>query len=104
MTIDLTSPRALLLQEAQALVCGDRNNQYGEPGQDFTRTAELWTVLLAEKLAPGQYISPADVALLMCALKLSRLTWAPEKRDSWVDLAGYAACGWDVASTGEVES
>lgn len=30
-------------------------------------------------------------------VKLSRLMWTPAKRDSWVDIAGYAACGLECA-------
>jgi hypothetical protein len=45
----------------------------------------------------GVPIAPHDVAAMMAMLKLSRIRWSPGKRDSWVDLAGYAACGWDCA-------
>jgi hypothetical protein len=30
-------------------------------------------------------------------LKTSRLAWTPTKRDSWVDDAGYAGCGYECA-------
>lgn len=33
--------------------------------------------------------------MAMMALKLSRLTWSPERQDSWMDVAGYSACGWE---------
>lgn len=80
-----------LLDEAADLVDGDRNNQYGDPRQDFQRTAAMWAAYL------GVPIEPHDVAAMMSLLKLSRIHWSPGKRDSWVDLAGYAACGWDCA-------
>jgi len=32
----------------------------------------------------------------MALLKLSRIAWQPNKTDSWIDLAGYAACGWEA--------
>ena len=83
--------RSDILKGAEALVNGDRNNQYGDPKQDFQRTADMWTAYL------GTEVQPHDVAALMSLLKLSRIRWAPEKEDSWMDLAGYAACGWDCA-------
>ena len=90
--------RTLLLAEAETLVNGDRDDQYGDPRSDFTRTAAMWTAYL------GADIQPHDVAALMALLKLSRIRWSPGKRDSWCDLAGYAACGWDVASIGATEA
>ena len=84
--------RAGLLAEATKLVNGDRNTQYDEPAADFRRTAGMWSAYL------GTPIAMHDVAAMMALLKLARIRHAPTKRDSWCDLAGYAACGWDVAS------
>ena len=75
-----------VLHEAIDLVNGDRQNQYGPPEQDFARTASMWTAIL------GTEVQPRDVALCMIALKISRATWQ-DKRDNWVDIAGYAECG-----------
>lgn len=41
------------------------------------------------------------VAALMVGLKLARLAASPRKLDTWVDMAGYAVCGVEVASGGE---
>ena len=83
--------RSELLQDAEQLVNGDRNAQYGDPRQDFQRTATMWSAYL------GADIAPHDVAAMMVLLKVSRIRWSPAKRDSWLDLAGYAACGWHCA-------
>lgn len=91
MSAEKIGPRADMLREAEQLVDGDRNNQYGDPRQDFQRTAAMWSAYL------GVEIAPHDVAALMAMLKISRIRWSPGKRDSWVDLAGYAACGWHCA-------
>lgn len=88
------APRAALLDGAKALVCGDRNNAYGPPTQDFTRTAGILSAMGYTALN-GRALAPHDVAMIVAALKLSRLTWMPEKEDSWMDLAGYAGCGWE---------
>lgn len=82
--------RSEVLAEANTLITGERNNQYGEPTQDFTRTARMWSAYLDIE------VKPHDVAAMMALLKLSRIAWQPEKRDSWVDLAGYAGCGYET--------
>lgn len=91
------SIRKRILDTASKLIHGDRNNQYGPPTQDFDRTARLWTAYFGEKLKPGARFQAHDVASFMALLKLSRLAWQSDKEDSWVDLAGYAACGAECA-------
>ena len=75
-----------ILEEAMRLTSHERNDAYGPPNQDFSRTAKMWSAIL------GHDIDAKDVALCMIALKMSRATWA-SKRDNWVDIAGYARCG-----------
>lgn len=87
-------PQESVLMEAHSLVNGDRQNQYGPPDQDFRRTASMWSALF------GHRFKPSDVALAMVALKLSRQTHQ-QKRDNWVDIAGYAHCG-NVCGESEV--
>jgi len=94
------SPRASALNEARDLITGDRNNQYGPPTQDFDRTAKLLNAMGYARIdAEGvvQDILPSDVALIIAQVKVSRLMHSRRKRDSWVDLAGYAACGFECA-------
>lgn len=76
-----------ILQEAHRLTHGSRNADYGHPLDDYTRTAALVSALLAHKLTSA--ITPAEMSLAMCCVKLSRQIHAP-KRDNLVDLAGYA--------------
>lgn len=73
-----------VLEEAGRIVGGDRGDDYGHPGDDFARTAGAWKALF------GWDVSPAQVALAMVVVKLSRLQETPDKRDSIVDIAGYA--------------
>jgi hypothetical protein len=87
--------RAAVLQEAESLINGDRNNEYGDPNDDFNKTAKMWDIYLKSVYENRSYLLPHDVAALMSMLKLSRIAWSPDRRDNWVDLAGYAACGWD---------
>lgn len=83
------------LDHARAAIT-ERQGSYGSPAVFCARTADLWTALLAQKLKPGQSVSPADVVLLMAALKLSRLVETPDHMDSAVDLAGYASLMQEV--------
>lgn len=106
------SVRRELLDEAADLIDGDRNTTYGDPNDDFSRTAAYWSIhangVLKRKLAEeGLVLDPEvsavlenlfdahDVAIMMMQLKISRLSWSPGKRDHWVDAAGYSACGFD---------
>ncbi len=110
-----TNGREEVLELAKSAVLGDRNAQYGEPDQDFKRTAALWNILslaqfdaLVEKGWNGELhlsvdycrdlVSRLDTAMSvadkMVALKLSRNTHM-QKLDNYVDIAGYAACGYE---------
>jgi hypothetical protein len=81
-----------ILDKAARITRGDRQASYGPPGQDFRRTAGMWSALFVSKLKDGVTFEPRDVALAMILLKTSRETHQ-RKRDNWVDIAGYASCG-----------
>ena len=81
--IRVPEPRKSVLTEAEGLVHGDRNADYGHPLDDFKRTAKIWGAIL------GFEITPAQVGLCMCGVKISR-ECNKSKRDNMVDLAGYA--------------
>lgn len=70
-----------------------RQTNYGSPEENFTNAARLWTVILGVPVAAHQ------VALCLDAVKTARLIADPGHMDSWVDKAGYAACGAETAST-----
>jgi hypothetical protein len=90
------SHRASLLEEATSLVTGDRNNSYGPPHMDFQRTADAASGY--GYCGPGgRPLAAHDIAILVMLVKISRLQWTPGKRDSWVDIAGYAACGFEAS-------
>jgi hypothetical protein len=82
--------RKRILATADHAIHNDRNNQYGPPHQDFARTAKMWSAYLEVP------ISAHDVAAMMSLLKISRIAWSPQVEDHWVDLAGYAACGYEA--------
>lgn len=84
--------RAECLHTAEEIVTKDRNSQYGEPEDCFALIARLWTDYTAVNL------SSADVAAMMILLKVARIRASDKKEDSWVDIAGYAACGVECAA------
>jgi hypothetical protein len=74
-----------ILQEAQSVVYGDRQADYGSVTENFNNVAKLWSVILKTD------VSPRQVALCMVQLKIAREMNKP-KRDNLVDICGYAAC------------
>ena len=83
--------RQEVLDQAAECVLKDRNTKYGPPENVFADIAGLWSFYL------GQEVKPHDVAMLMALLKIARLKSNPIHGDSWVDLAGYAACGAELS-------
>jgi len=73
-----------ILEEAQQAVYGARQEAYGHPFDDFSRTAKIWSAIL------GVEVTPAQVALCMVGVKISRECNRPG-RDNLVDGAGYWA-------------
>lgn len=88
--------RADILHAAEKCVCGQREQDYGTPEDNFKAIAELWNVYL-DRVSVGKYgntiVDEKDVAVMMALLKIARIARGGGKADSWIDLAGYAACG-----------
>lgn len=76
-----------ICQEADRLVAGDRQKDYGHPFDAFVIVAKLFTALLDKKLK--EPITAEEATLLLVLLKVAREGNAP-KRDNRVDIAGYA--------------
>jgi len=87
-----------LLHEAMTTVA-ERGDSYGTPIDDFERIAAMWNVLCPQR----SMYEPHDVAMYMICLKLSRLTHSPHLKDNWLDIAGYAACGYACVVRDEEE-
>ena len=90
------SPRAKMLAEASSIISGARDKQYGGPEDNFERIAKIWSVIF------GIEVTKEDVAMAMVAVKVARYaSKSGFQPDTWVDIAGYAACGYEV---GEIDS
>ena len=84
--------RESILNSAIECVCGKREQDYGSPEDNFNRIATYWSTHL------GMEITAEDVAVMMALLKIARIGTGTATDDSWVDLAGYAACGGEIAA------
>lgn len=97
-TVQPSNSRKGILDEANSIVNGARTEIYGGPEDSFNSIARLWDSYLDR---PYGTMTAADVAILLGLMKVARLKMTPTHRDSWVDMAGYAACGAECALKGK---
>ena len=90
--------REELLKKAAETVCGSREQAHGNPANTFERIARLWRRYLQNDGIEVR-ITETDVAIMMTLFKIARLQGNPKHEDSWVDIAGYAACGAEIAGS-----
>ena len=106
-------PRSLklgdCLAEAKATICGERQDQYGNPEDSFALVAKYWStylievqkkVLIAHGFDPAEYklvdlLTSLDVDHMMILFKVARCQGQKPKRDNYVDICGYAAIAAD---------
>lgn len=88
------SARERILQEAIKQIDGEREKDYGSPEDNFQIIADFWSQYTGTK------ITSLDVAMMMCLLKIARIKNGGGTGDSFVDLAGYASCGAEIAQKG----
>lgn len=86
-----------LLDMARATVA-DRGAHYGAPSENFERIAARWRAHIKNAFGVDVPLTAINVAVMHADVKLARLEHEPEHLDSWVDVAGYAACGADIAT------
>ena len=85
--------REFVLDSAKKIVCGQREKDYGSPEDSFHSISLFWSIYLREKYSLMVSLDSTDVALMMDLMKTARLIKTPKHMDSWVDKAGYSACG-----------
>lgn len=92
--------RTECLETAKNIVNGDRQENYGNPENNFKNISELWTTYfnMAKNTEDWYDITPTDVANMMILMKMARLMNKPDHEDSWVDIAGYASNGCEIAT------
>ena len=84
--------RGEILDEAKRLTHTDRQKNYGSPYVNHKRIADLWSVYLESEITPSQ------VALCLCLVKIARLIETPDHEDSFIDLAAYASIAGEIES------
>lgn len=84
--------RSEILETSRKCVCGEREQDYGKPEDNFKRVAALWSAYT------GHSFTAVDVAMMMALLKIARIKTGTGTADGFIDLAGYAACAGEGAS------
>ncbi len=80
-----------ILEEAQEIIHGDRNRDYGHPLDNHECTGGMMSWYLKRKYPGGKWTLDAeDVCVFNILQKVSRLANTPGHRDSLMDIAGYA--------------
>lgn len=80
--------RVQLLLDANDIVNGDRNREYGDPYESFSKIRDLWNSL--GYTHKGKSLTVLDVGIMMIALKLARASHKGDVYDSLLDICGYA--------------
>lgn len=87
-----SADRGSVLDAARDHVLRDRAATHGDLADNFGRIAAIWSVHL------GVTVTTAQVAILLAEMKTVRAWGNPGHADNWEDLAGYAACGGELAA------
>ena len=82
--------RKRVLSEAERCVCGQREQDYGTPEDNFDRIAKMWSAYM------GVEFNPVDVSMFMVMLKVARIKSGGGTMDSFVDGCGYFSCGGEI--------
>jgi len=84
-----------ILEEANEIIHGPRNEDYGHPADNHGLTAKYWNIYIEQKFIDDKMVdfrkplTAEDVCILNILQKISRHQHSP-KRDNLVDIAGYA--------------
>ena len=93
-----------ILQEANDIISGEREGQYGKAEDSFARIAMLWNTYIEAKYGDQQFeLSAEDVAHMMTLLKMARQMHS-HKRDNFVDAIGYMALAHRIAEENTKEA
>jgi hypothetical protein len=89
--------RDQILDAVKATICSDRQDVHGAPEETHTRIAHFWNEYLAlDNKGTNRYITPQDVAIMMCLFKIARQAANPNHFDNIHDLIGYAAIAGEL--------
>lgn len=88
-----------ILTRAAEIVAGDRERTHGSKEHNFAAIAALWNgYFAARRVWKGDApLTGEDVAALMVTFKVARSLGGAHNPDDWLDMAGYAAIGGQLA-------
>lgn len=78
-----------ICEEADKIVTNERQSAYGTPAHNFQITADMLNA--AGFSFRNEKLKAEDVGLMMIIVKVARQSFK-HKRDTLVDVAGYAKC------------
>ena len=84
--------RTAILDAARQAVTVDRAATHGNAEDGFGLIADYWSAHL------DATVTATDVATMLVLLKCARAKANPAHMDSWIDIAGYAACGGEITT------
>ena len=82
-----------LFIEADKIINGERQDQYGSPEDSFERIARYWSAYLQSH--ETMELDGLDVAHMMVLFKMARMQGQETCRDNYIDAAGYLAIAAD---------
>lgn len=88
--------RAGILDTAKAYITKDRAATHGGAEDSFRIIAGGWQWYLDNR-KPGP-LDAVDIAIMMAIFKVARATTNRGHTDNWIDMAGYAGCGGEIAA------
>lgn len=95
MEVSEKRERGRILKDAQVLINGTRQDQYGNPEDNFQTIADLWAAYT------GRPFSAHDVAVMMALMKCARIRTGTGTEDSYTDACGYLALAADMPRGGD---
>ncbi|WP_449044184.1 DUF6378 domain-containing protein [Paracoccus versutus] len=90
--------RSKILDDAAFCIIHDRADVYGSAQVGFDAIAQVWAGL--DQARGDRPRGAMDVAAFMIAVKLVRAATNPAHADNWVEIAGFAALGGEIATGG----
>ena len=78
------------LNEAIKLASGQRQIDYGDKTENHANIARLWSAYLEYT------ITPHNVAILMCLLKVARTKLGDISKDTYADMSAYSAIAGEI--------
>lgn len=82
-----------IIKKALEHITGDREATHGDALEQHTYFAKLLTAFT------GHLVTPQGSAIIMCLLKISRMSHGRHNMDDFVDLVGYAAIAGEIAES-----